>query len=62
MGINIIMRDAENRHLLVADTGEGPGGGGTPPSPPPPPFLDQTEARRTEKMFFEIRPPSYLSV
>ena len=53
MGINIRMRDAENRHLLVADTGEGPGGLGTPS----PPFLDQTEARRTEKMFFDIGPP-----
>ena len=33
----------------MADPGEGPGG---PASPPPPPlFLDQTEARRAEKMF-----------
>ena len=33
-----------NNHSLVAETGEGPGG-----SCPLPLFLDQTEARRTEK-------------
>ena len=35
------------RKSAVADPGEGPGG----PAPRPPPhlFLDQTEARRTEK-------------
>ena len=43
----------------AADPGEGPGGR-------PPLFLDQTEARRAEKMFFETAPPPpllpYLSV
>ena len=34
----------------VTDLGEGPRGAA------PPLFLDQTEARRTEKKFFEDRP------
>ena len=38
--------------LPVADQGEGPGGGG------PPLFLDQNEARRAEKNFFETAPLS----
>ena len=33
----------------VVDPGEGPGGGGRLP----PLFLDQTEARRAEKSFFD---------
>ena len=36
--------------LAPADLGEGPGG-------PPPLYLDQTEARSAEKMFFFFRPP-----
>ena len=44
---------------LVTDPREGPGGGGAGPSL----FLDQTEARRSEKIFFQDRlPPSYLRV
>ena len=39
--------------LAVADPGEGRGG----PSCPPPQFLDQTEARRAEKLFLETPPP-----
>ena len=59
----------------MADPGEGPGArrgwGRAPPGPPPPPpppprahlFLDQTEARRAEKFFFETAPPpAYLRV
>ena len=44
----------------MADPGEGPGG----PEPPPPSLiLDQNEARRTEKKFFETGPhPPYLKV
>ena len=41
----------------VADPGEGPGG-----SAPSPLFLDQTEARRTEKFFLRAPLPAYLSV
>ena len=33
----------------MADPGEGPA--------TPPPFLDQTEARRAEKIFLETSPP-----
>ena len=33
----------------MADLGEGPA--------TPPPFLDQTEARRAEKIFLETGPP-----
>ena len=39
----------------VADPEEGPGGLASPP--PLPLFLDQTEARRAEKIFFETGPP-----
>ena len=43
----------------VADPGEGPG----KPTLPPPLLIDQTEARRAEKIFFGDRPPSpYLRV
>jgi len=43
--------------LAVADPGEGPRG------PAPPLFLDQTEARRAEKIFLGDRPlPPYLGV
>ena len=45
---------------LVTDPREGPGGGG---GAGPSLFLDQTEARRSEKFFFRDRlPPSYLRV
>ena len=41
----------------MADPGEGPGGGGGGAGPPPPPrppiSLDQTEATRAEKVFWE---------
>ena len=41
----------------MADLGKGPGG------PAPPLFLDQTEARRAEKVFLGDRPPPpYLRV
>ena len=40
----------------MADPGAGPGGGGALP----PLFLDQTEARRGEKYFFETAPPPSL--
>ena len=40
----------------VADPGEGPGG------PVPPLFLDQTEAKRVEKIFLETAPPPALRV
>ena len=44
--------------MLMADPGEGPWG----PAPPPPPlFLDQTEARRAEKIFFGDRASPHLS-
>ena len=36
----------------MADPGEGPGGPWLPPL-----FLDQTEARRAEKNFFETEAP-----
>ena len=36
----------------VVDPGEGPG-----PAPPPPLLLDQTEARRAEKIVFWDAPP-----
>ena len=41
----------------VADPGEGP----REPAPPPPPplFLDQTEARRAEKILLETGPPLF---
>ena len=45
-----------NMNITVADPGEGPGGG-----PVPPLFLDQTEAQRAEKNFFQTVPP-YLRV
>ena len=35
---------------------------GRGPCPPPPLFLDQTEARRVGKKFFETGPPPYLRV
>ena len=38
--------------MAVADLGEGPGG-----LVPPPLFLDQNEAQRAEKIFFEAAPP-----
>ena len=41
--------------MPVADLGEGPGG------PPPLSFLDQNEALRAEKNFFEAAPPPPLS-
>ena len=41
--------------MPVADLGEGPGG------PPPLSFLDQNEARRAEKKFFEAAPPPLIS-
>ena len=37
----------------MADAREGPGGGRLPPL-----LLDQTEARRTEKVFFKTAPPA----
>ena len=37
----------------VADPGEGPGG----PAPPLPIFLDQNEAQRAKKDFFETEAP-----
>ena len=37
--------------VQLQNPGEGPGGAG------PPLFLDQNEARRTEKIFFEAGPP-----
>ena len=43
------------RHIPVADPGEGP-------SPRPPLIVDQTEARRAEKIFFGDRAPAYLRV
>ena len=42
----------------LADPGEGPGG----PGGPPPLFLDQTEARRAEKIFWGAPGPPYLRV
>ena len=44
-----------NNHSLVAETGEGPGGSCHLPL-----FLDQTEARRTEKKIGETGPLLYL--
>ena len=41
----------------VSDPGEGPG---WPPLPPRRLFLDQTDARRVEKFFFETGSPSPL--
>ena len=41
----------------VSDPGEGPG---WPPPPPRRLFLDQTDARRVEKSFFENGSPSPL--
>ena len=41
--------------MPVADLGEGPGG------PPPLSFLDQNEALREEKKFFEAAPPPLIS-
>ena len=40
-------------YTTVAELGEGTGGGGPPPPPPPTLFLDQTEAQRAEKKYFE---------
>ena len=40
----------------MVDPGEGLEG------PEPPLFLDQTEAQRAEKFFFETAPPNYLKV
>ena len=37
----------------MADAREGPGGGRLPPL-----LLDQTEARRAEKVFFKTAPPA----
>ena len=45
---------------IVADPGEGPGSGWPPPPHPRRLFLDQTEARRAEKFFFETGSPSPL--
>ena len=45
---------------IVADPGEGPGSRWPPPPSTPHPrrlFLDQTEARRAEKIFFRDRVP-----
>ena len=42
----------ENRDLSVADPGKGSGD-----SPPPPLFLDQTEARMAENIFWRPPPP-----
>ena len=42
--------------VRLQNPGERPGGAG------PPLFLDQNEARRTEKNFFEAGPPPYLRV
>ena len=39
----------------VADLGKGPG---PPPPPPPPLFLDQTEARRAQKIFLRSPRPA----
>ena len=39
--------------VRLQNPGEGPGG------PGPPLFLDQNEARRTEKMFFEAGPAPF---
>ena len=44
--------------IPVADPGEGTGG----PTPPPPPFLDQSEARRSEKNFFGDQAPAFQRV
>ena len=41
----------------MTDPGEGPGG-----PPPPPLFLDRTEARRAEEIFFGARAPPCLKV
>ena len=41
-----------NMNITLADRGEGPG-----ESAPPSLFLDQTEAQRDEKIFFETVPP-----
>ena len=41
------------QNVPVMDPGEGPG----TPAPPPPIFLDQTEAQRAKKIFFETAPP-----
>ena len=43
--------------IPVADPGEGTGG----PTPPPP-FLDQSEARRSEKNFFGDQAPAFQRV
>ena len=43
---------------LIAGSRGGTRGGG----PPPPLFLDQNEARRAEKFFFEACPTPYLRV
>ena len=43
--------------MAVADLGEVPG----EPAPPPLLFLDQTEAWRAEKFFFETTPSTPLS-
>ena len=40
------------QNVPVMDPGEGPGG-----TAPPPIFLDQTEAQRVKKNFFETAPP-----
>ena len=42
----------------LADLGEGPAS----PPPPPPPILDQTEARRAEKIFWRLAFPPYLKI
>ena len=47
------------QNVPVVDPGEGPGR----PGPSPPLILDQTEAQRAEKIFFETAPrPPYVRV
>ena len=62
--ITVTKEERKNSHTshtslqrnLVADPGEGPG----EPAPSPPPlFLDQTDARRAEKILFETGPPLF---
>ena len=43
--------------FAVADPGERP----VPPPSFPPLFLDQNEAQRAKKIFFETRPPPLIS-
>ena len=49
--------DYQNNNFQWWIQGRGPGGGR-----PPPLFLDENEARRAEKIFFEAGPPPYLRV